>query len=617
MKPSQLLFSKPMMRHWEKRLAQAQGYVRFLRKIHLKPIYFAIPVSLSLGAAGFEAIVLAVLLPLLEGVVRGDYSFVSDLPLLGPLIASVGVLPDSNSIVGILIAIVAIGTFAKVILRYLSGVASAYIARLAYDHVRRLVFKRYLFFGKQFFDLHSTGYLNTVLMVHSRESTKPIEQFQNVLNAVFSLVIYSGLMVYISWQLAVFVLLAFPLMNWLMQRVVQSIRERSVKLSNMINSMSKRTYNILTMIPLVMLYSRQAQEERLFTQISDEAATIEFQIVRYQQLLKPVQELVMLLTVVALIAVMALVSGRGELIAPSSFIVFFYLVINSTTSFAMFHRFRTVLAEAGGPILELKKVLSDHGKYVVPDGTIEFTGLTQALSFRHLSFAYHPDRPILRDVSFSLHAGQTMALVGPTGSGKSTIINLVLRYYDCPAGTLFVDGHDIRTFTLSSWRKKVALVSQDPWLFNDTLRHNITYGLDDVSETRLTRAIEQARLSDYIAGLPHGLETEVGDHGVMLSGGEKQRVSIARALLKQAAVLVLDEATSSLDSKTEALVQAAISEVAHGRTLIVIAHRLATVKRADSIVVLERGQLIEHGSLRELLARRGRFYELWEAQKFT
>lgn len=607
-----------MPHHWmDYNMRRWQGYGRFLRKIHLKPFYFGVPVALSLVAAGFEAVVLAVLIPLLEGVVRRDYSFVTDVPVLSWITSRFDVLQQNRAMFVFLIVIVSIGTLVKVVTRYLSGVSSAYIAKLAYDHMRRLVFRRYLSFGKQFFDVNNIGYLNAVLMSHSRAATKPIEQFQNLLNALFSLIIYVGMMFYISWQLALFVLLAFPVMNWLMQYVVRLIKKRSIKLSDAINSLGRRTHNILTGIPLVMLYSRQTEEERIFAEISERAADTEFRIISYQQLLKPAQELVMLVTIVALIVIMAMMSARGENVTPAAFIVFFYLVVNATSAFTMLHRFRTTMAEAEGPTREFRKVMQDEGKYFVADGREEFAGLEKSIRFNKVSFTYDQDRKVLRDVSFEVNKGEMTALVGPTGSGKSTIINLILRYYDCKPGDILVDERDIRDFTLSSWRAKAALVSQDPWLFHDTLRHNITYGLSGVSEGDLLKAIEGARLSDLVARLSGGLETEVGDRGVMLSGGEKQRVAIARALLKQADLLILDEATSALDSKTEKLVQAAINEAIRGRTSIVIAHRLATIKQADKILVLENGQLIEWGSLDELLTRRAVFYKMWEAQKFN
>ncbi len=224
---------------------------------------------------------------------------------------------------------------------------------------------------------------------------------------------------------------------------------------------------------------------------------------------------------------------------------------------------------------------------------------------------------MLEDISFSVEKTKMTAIVGPTGSGKTTLMSVLMRFYDCEPGMLYVDGMDIREYTLESLRSRMALVSQDTLLFNDTIGNNIAYGLKDVTKKQIQTAVEEASLADFVAKLPQGLDTIVGDRGVQLSGGEKQRVSIARALLKGADILILDEATSSLDSRTEALIQTAIDRVTKGKTSIVIAHRLSTIKNADTIVVIEHGKCVEQGALEELLAKKGVFHSYWEAQKFS
>ncbi|MBI3315356.1 MAG: ATP-binding cassette domain-containing protein, partial [Candidatus Omnitrophica bacterium] len=234
----------------------------------------------------------------------------------------------------------------------------------------------------------------------------------------------------------------------------------------------------------------------------------------------------------------------------------------------------------------------------------------------HLNFFYREKRPVLRDLSVSIKKGQMTAIVGPTGTGKTTLVHLLMRFYDCPPGSILVDGADIRDFKLNSWVERTAFVSQDPMLFNDTLRANIIYGLNrPVTDGEIMDAARKARLEDVILKLPEGLDTVIGERGAMLSGGEKQRVSITRAFLKDAEILILDEATSALDTKTERSIQQAIDEMGKKRTVIVIAHRLSTVVNADKVVVIEGGCVVEQGTLKTLLDQKGKFYEYWEAQK--
>jgi ATP-binding cassette subfamily B protein len=234
--------------------------------------------------------------------------------------------------------------------------------------------------------------------------------------------------------------------------------------------------------------------------------------------------------------------------------------------------------------------------------------------FQGVSFAYDAARPILRNVDLRLPAGQITAVVGSSGAGKSTLSRLLYRFYDLEQGAIRIDGQEIRSITQSSLRAVIGIVPQDTVLFNDTLEYNIRYGRPDASDDEIRAVAEAAHLTRFIASLPDGMQTRVGERGLKLSGGEKQRVAIARALLKRPALLIFDEATSALDSESEKAIQAELMEVSKGRTTLVIAHRLSTIVDADQIVVLENGQIVEHGRHAELLGRRGRYAELWELQ---
>ena len=238
-----------------------------------------------------------------------------------------------------------------------------------------------------------------------------------------------------------------------------------------------------------------------------------------------------------------------------------------------------------------------------------------SVRFDHVSFAYDAARPILHDISFEIPAGKTVAVVGPSGSGKSTLARLLFRFYDAQQGQISIAGQDIRAVTQSSLRQAIGIVPQDTVLFNDTVEYNIAYGRPGASRAEVEAAARAAHIHDFIVSTPKGYDAIVGERGLKLSGGEKQRVAIARTLLKNPPILIFDEATSALDSANERAIQTELQSVAQNKTTLVIAHRLSTVVDAHEILVMEAGRIIERGTHAELLARQGRYASMWALQQ--
>lgn len=589
-----------------------------LRQINIHPTYLLFPIGLSLLSAVFEGAGLGLLIPILNGFLQKNFAFVKEAPMLGNLIRMLPeyIVQNDRLLFGIMLGGFIAVYILKNILRFCSIVSMGYVGERALHHVRRTVFRRYLSFGKIFFDRSNVGHHATVLQEFTRQAISPLLLIDKLINALFSLVVYSMVLIMISWKLTLVALPLFALLHFAIKFVVVRIKGLSRGIAQRGSDLGKKAVEILSTIPLVKSYRTETLEQERYAVVSDEKARMDFSVKALQSLILPLQEIAILIVGSGVFVVSLMAFSREQVASAPALLVYFYVILNASSKFGTISGFRGIIANSVGSLEEVLGVLSDEGKPFIKEGTKTCKSLEEALEFRNLTFAYAEDRVVLKDVSFSMPKGTMTAVVGPTGGGKSTLINLLMRFYECPPASIFLDGEDIREYTLDSYLRHTALVSQDTLLLHDTLRNNITYGLHGVSEQDLSSAIERAQLAAMVAALPRGLDTLIGDRGTKLSGGEKQRVSIARALLKGADILLLDEATSSLDSATERLIQNAIDEAVKGRTSIVIAHRLSTIRHADQIVVIENGRVAEQGTLSNLLARKGKFYKLWEQQKF-
>ena len=299
----------------------------------------------------------------------------------------------------------------------------------------------------------------------------------------------------------------------------------------------------------------------------------------------------------------------GDLVMVNALLIQLYIPLNFLG--VMYREIKQALTD----MERMFKLLSENREVEDRPGAAPLAVAGGSIRFEHVDFGYDPERRILHDVTFEVPAGRKVAVVGASGSGKSTLARLLFRFYDVDAGRITIDGQDIREVTQASVRASIGVVPQDTVLFNDTIYYNIAYGRPGATREEVENAARVAHIADFIARLPHGWETTVGERGLKLSGGEKQRVSIARTVLKDPPILVFDEATSALDSRTEKSIQAELSEISRDRTTLVIAHRLSTIVDADEILVLEHGQIVERGTFRELVGAGGRFAEMWRLQQ--
>jgi ABC-type multidrug transport system fused ATPase/permease subunit len=592
--------------------------LEFFKKIRFNPASFIIPITISFFAAFLDGLNKAIFIPLIKGMVNLDFSFVYKTPILKDILSF---FPNSvtNSDTGIfvfLVVLVFITGLAQYSTLYLASVIIMFQIRKFTNNLRKLIFENFLTFGKLFFDRTSFGKLNAVLMSEVDFISSDIARLQKASTEIFRLFVYLVLLFIISWKLTLLVLLIFPILSYVVAKIIAKIKKTSSYLVQSISKQNRKAFNVLSSISLIKFYSQEKQENEKFSKLSDTRAHLEFSVDKKRNIIRPLQA-IFILGFFLLLAVTSFYLVKIEKGSDvSKFLVYIYVLRSISNCFASINLLRATLGAVKVHLKPIFKVFDKSDKYIVPEGVSIFPGLKKEIKFNSLKFSYIAGKQVLNNISFSVNKGETVALVASTGAGKTTIVNLLMRFYDCPPGAILVDGRDIRNYTLNSLRGHMAFVSQDTLLFDGTLRENVIYGLDRVYDKQFYDALKKAGLYDFVQGLPQEANTYIGDRGIQLSGGERQRLSIARALLKNSEILILDEATSSLDTVTEKQIQAAIEEAIKGRTTIVIAHRLSTIKNCDKIIVIDHGVVSESGTLDELLSKKGKFYEFWQEQKF-
>lgn len=588
-------------------------------KIGFRPRVLWPPATLAAFAAISEAASLALLLPATRASISMDFGSLRSVGFFQFLFVHFKPLEalSDASLFLLLLAAIFLAVLVKILLTYFAAAAFARQVHILSSRLRRSLFDRTLHFGKLYFDQANSGHIQHVILSSSESIATQMILAHEVLSALFMLSAYLLIMLLISWKLTLSLILVFPAVLRSGNRLVLSIKDSSKSLIKARQAMTSHVANILTGILLVKSYSSEAWEQARFETLSEAVDRRQLDIDLKSTLIKPIQEALFLLMMLALLFGLAFIAGehRSELVP--GLLVFVYLARRASISIMLLGHFKAATAAIDGSIAEALLLLKDEDKFRVTDGTIRFDGLQRGIRFRDLNYSFPNGLKIIAGVSFFAAKGEMTAIVGPSGTGKTTLINLLLRFYQPPPGAILVDDRDIRDITLASLSSRIALVNQDTLLLNDTIRNNLAYAeRNALSDDALYAALEQARLLDFVRRQPHGLDTTIGDRGIKLSGGEKQRLSIARAILKGADILLLDEATSSLDSKTETLLQESFEALIKGKTSLVIAHRLSTIKNADKIVVLENGAIQEEGSLDHLLSVNGPFRGYWEAQKF-
>ena len=517
-----------------------------------------------------------------------------------------------NSICLLILFFLIIEAFGQVVNLRLTNLLGQNIVR----DLRTQVYSHILQLKNKYFDTTPVGTLVTRAISDIESLSEVFTQgFIVIAGDLVMLIIFISAMFYKNWMLAIIALSTLPLLLIATALFKRGVKKSFTQVRNAVAALNTFTQEHITGMRILQLFNREEVELNKFKEINKTHRVANIKSIFYYSVFFPIVEILSSFSIALIIWFVGVKSNSYNINLGD--ITFFIMMINMffRPIRMLADRLNTlqmgfVSAERVFKVLDTNEMISNHGKLI-------FESVKQSIEFKKVWFSYIKDHFVLKDISFKINANETVALVGSTGAGKSTVINLLSRFYEFEEGQILIDGHQINNYTLETLRQNTGVILQDVYLFNDTILNNITLCNPNISIEQVMDATKKIGLQEYILSLPNGFNYQVTERGQSLSAGQRQLIAFIRAFVYQPAIFILDEATATIDTQTELLIQQAVEKISDGRTSIIIAHRLSTIKHVSKVIVFEKGRIIEEGSISELLNKPSKFKTLYDLQSIS
>lgn len=576
----------------------------------LKYYPWAIPVIIFLGILSslVEGLGLSLFIPFLQMQVASESA--TETPLISFLSQLLAFIPASQRLL-----IIPLCIFASILLKncltYSNWLVFAWLNSRISHQLRSKVFNQLLFVSYEYLERKNSGRLLNILATETWRTSDALKIVVNLIISACTITVFVCLLLLLSWQLTLLVGVCMVLISVGTQFLNRRAKRAGHLAVQMNAELGSRMYEGLAGIRTIRAFGQERYEQQRFDRVSKQVRNTFMTLDSLYGAVPPLYEVFSALLVLGILTI-ALLQYQTAL---PTLLTFLFILYRLQPQMQQFDSSRVALMALTSSVNEVMDFVNTADKPYIRSGRRPFTGLQRSLFLNSVSFRYRPDEPpALDNITLSIPRGHTTALVGPSGAGKSTLIRLLCRFYEVSDGEIYVDDVPLRQLNIADWRSRLAIVSQDVYIFSTSIEENIAYGCPTATPADVVAAAQLANAHDFITQLPQGYKTQVGDRGIRLSGGQRQRLALARAIVRRPDILILDEATNALDTIAEHLIQEALDTFSQNRTVIVIAHRLSTILRADQIVVLDNGRMVECGNLAHLLQKDGLFAELYRLQ---